>query len=168
MDMMLANQDKKVSPKDVFLHLLAIATLYTSAITFLMLVFEYINMLIPDTIANGGYYSLQSSHDSIRRSLATLIVVFPVYVLTSWFLGKNYATDPSKRNLRIRKWLIYFTLFVTALIIIGDLVVLIYNLLGGEITLRFILKVVSVFFVAGSIFGYYFWDIRDRAITNNH
>ena len=156
----IVNQEKKVSPKDVFSHLLAIVTLYTSAVTFLMLVFEYINVLIPDMIANGGYYSLQSSYDSIRRSIASLVVVFPVYILTSWFLGRNYATDPAKRNLRIRKWLIYFTLFVTALIIIGDLVALIYNLLGGEITLRFILKIIAVFFVAGSIFIYYFWDVR--------
>ena len=159
----ILNQEKKVSPKDVFLHLLAIATLYTSAITFLMLVFEYINVWIPDTLANGGYYSLQSSYDSIRWSIACLVVVFPVYVLTSWFLGKGYTAEPSKRNLRIRKWLIYFTLFVTALIIIGDLVALIYNLLGGEFTLRFILKVLSVFFVAGSIFGYYFYDVKRHA-----
>src|SRR5438132_4874360 len=42
------------------------------------------------------------------------------------------------------KWLIYLTLFVAALIIIGDLVSLIYNFLGGDVTIKFVLKALSV------------------------
>ena len=87
-------------------------------------------------------------------------MVFPVYVWVNWFLNKIYTKEPEKRNLRIRRWLIYFTLFATALVIIGDLVALVNNLLGGEFTVRFILKVITVFFVAGSIFYYYFSDLR--------
>ena len=50
---------------------------------------------------------------------------------------------------------------MTALIIIGDLVGLVYGLLGGlELTLRFILKVLTVLFITGSVFWYYLWDIR--------
>lgn len=150
---------KKTSPKDVFLHLLAIATLYTSATSFILLIFEYINVAIPDPLT-VGYYSLSSSYGSIRLYVASLIVVFPVFVFVSWFLNKSYNKFPEKRNLRVRKWLIYFTLFVAAIIIIGDLVTLIYNLLGGELTYRFLLKIITIFFVTGSIFGYYFADIR--------
>lgn len=149
----------KTSPKDVFLHLLAIASLYTSAISFLVLIFQYINVLLPDPL-EGNFYALSSAYNSIRWSIASLVVVFPVYILTSWFLDKGYRKSPSKRDLGIRKWLIYFTLFAAALIIIGDLVTLIFNLLGGELTLRFLLKVATVFFVSGSVFGYYFWDLR--------
>ena len=150
----------KTSPKDVFLHLLAIITLYASAISFILLIFEYINVLIPDPLMVGGYYSLDSSYGAIRWYISSLIVIFPVYVLTSRFLNKNYNEFPEKRNLRVRKWLIYFTLFLAAIIIIGDLVTLIYNLLGGELTNRFLLKILTIFFVAGSIFGYYFSDIK--------
>jgi hypothetical protein len=60
----------------------------------------------------------------------------------------------------IRKWLIYFTLFAAALIIIGDLVTLLNRFLEGELTVRFLLKVLAVFFVAGSVFYYYLWDLR--------
>ena len=151
---------RKTSPKDVFLHLLAMATLYASAISFILLIFEYINVLIPDALSVGGYYSPDSSYNSIRMYIASLIVVFPVFILVNRFLNKNYGKFPEKRNLRVRKWLIYFTLFVAAIIIIGDLVTLIYNLLGGELTTRFLLKIITVFFVAGSIFGYYFADIK--------
>lgn len=154
------DQLQKTSPKDVFLHLLAIVTLYTSAISFLVLIFQYVNVLLPDPISPDGFYHLSSAYSRIRWSISSLIVVFPVYILTTWYLNKSYAAVPSKSNLRIRKWLIYFTLFAAALIIIGDLVTLINNLLGGELTLRFILKVASVFFVAASVFTYYFWELK--------
>lgn len=153
--------EQKTSPKDVFMHLLAIITLYTSAAAFLVMIFQYINVLFPDPLEFGmGYYMLSGSYSAIRWSISSLIIVFPVYVLTSWFLNKNYLKTPAKRNLRIRKWLIYFTLFATALIIIGDLVTLTNRLLEGEFTIRFILKVITVFFVAGSVFYYYFSDLR--------
>ena len=149
----------KTSPKDVFLHLLAIITLYVSAVSFGTLVFQYINIFFPDPLQDGYYYG-RSAYSSIRWSIATLVVVFPVHMFTMWVLNKSYLTSPSKRDLRIRKWLVYLTLFLAAIVIIGDLVALIYNLLEGELTARFILKVLAVFFIAGSVFGYYFMDIR--------
>ncbi|MDO8676846.1 MAG: DUF5671 domain-containing protein [Candidatus Azambacteria bacterium] len=154
---------KKVSPKDVFLHLLAILTLYGSATAFLVLIFQYVNIYFPDPISSDYYY-LNSARGAIRWSISSLSVIFPVYILTSWFLNKSYLMEPEKRNLRIRKWLVYFTIFTASLIIIGDLVTLIYNLLGGELTMRFILKVLAVFFVSGAVFFYYFWDLKKYKI----
>ena len=162
MDTTSVNQPKiKTSPKDFFLHLLAIVTLYASAASFITTVFQYINLAFPDVLEGGrDYWAAQGARSAIRFALSSLIVVFPVYVWVMWFLNKSYIKEPEKRNLRIRRWLIYFTLFVTALIIIGDLVALVNNLLGGEFTVRFILKVLTVFFVAASVFYYYFSDLR--------
>jgi len=149
----------KTTPKDFFLHLLSIVTLYGSAVAFLILIFQYINILLPDKL-HGGIYEVLSARGTARGALATLIVVFPVYVWSTWFLGKMYAAMPEKRLLWVRRWLIYFTLFVAALIIIGDLVTLVRSLLEGELTIRFVLKVVVVLFVAGSVFGYYLADVH--------
>lgn len=157
---------EKTSPKDIFLHLLAIITLYVAAGSLVTLLFQYINIFFPDPLFDpiNNRYILQSAYSTIRWTISTLVIVFPVYVLTSWFLNKGYIANPSKRNLRIRKWLIYFTLFVAAIIIIGDLVTLIYNLLGGEFTVRFLLKTLVVFLVSGSVFTYYFSDVRRHNI----
>src|SRR3989344_2606090 len=154
--------ETKAGPKDVFLHLLSIVALYVAAGSFIALLFQYINVLIPDPL-QAGYYYLTSVYSSIRWSLAVLIVVFPVYVWSVWFLNKNYALSPEKRGLRSRKWLIYFTLFAAALIIIGDLITLIYNLLQGELSLRFFLKIIAVGLVAAVIFLYYLSELRSRA-----
>jgi len=149
----------KSGPRDVFLHLLAIFTLYFSAIRFGLLIFRYIDIGIPDPLQTN-YYSLSSAYDSIRLSIASLIIVFPTYVWVTKYLGKIYSATPEKLNLWTRKWLIYLTLFLAAIIIGADLVTLVYNLLGGDLTWRFILKILTVMFIAVSVFSYYLWDLR--------
>jgi len=147
---------KRNLPRDVFLHLLAIVTLYWSAISFITLCWQYINYFFPDVL-NYGYYDFGSS---IRFAVSSLIIVFPIFILVSWFLNKIYTKESQVRESKIRKWLIYLTLFVSSLVIIGDLVFVINTFLGGEITARFILKALSVLLVAGMVFGYYLDDVR--------
>ncbi len=149
----------KASPKDVFLQLLSMVAFYTTVISFLVLVFQYINLGFPDPL-EAGYYARDAAMSSIRWSIATLVVVFPAYIVLSWFINKQYALDPEKRNIRIRKWLTYLTLSIAAIVVVGDLVTLVFNFLEGDLTARFLLKVLAVFFAAGSSFIYYFWDIR--------
>ena len=149
----------KTTPRDFFLHLLSIVMLYASAIAFTTLIFQYINLLIPDII-QGSYWLPDGIKGLARGALATLIVVFPIYVWVSWFLNNDYAKNPEKRDLRIRKWLLYFTLFIAAIVIVIDFVTLIKSFLEGELTMRFLYKVLTVGFVAGSIFGYYLTDIK--------
>lgn len=154
----------KTSPRDFFMHLLSIVMLYASAIAFSTLIFQYINLLIPDVI-QGNYYGVTDGIKSLARgALATLIVVFPVYVWVSWFLNKDYAKNLEKLNLRIRKWLLYFTLFAAAIVMVVDLVTLVRNFLEGGLTASFLLKVLTVGFVAGSIFGYYLNDIKKSKV----
>ncbi|MDO8466834.1 MAG: DUF5671 domain-containing protein [bacterium] len=154
--------EAKTSPKDVFLHLLSIVSLYTSGIAFLVLIFQYVNVLFPDAVAGDNYYQLESAYRMIRWSISSLIIVFPTYIIATWFLNKSYDKTPAKKKIWVRKWLVYFTLFVAALIIIGDLVSLINNLLNGELTMRFLLKVLAVFFVSGNVFYYYIWELKHK------
>jgi hypothetical protein len=46
-------------------------------------------------------------------------------------------------------------LFVAASFLLGDVVTVVFNLLGGELTVRFILKVLTVAAIAGPVFLYY-------------
>ncbi len=153
----------ETSPKDFFLHLLAIVTLYASAISFLVLAFQYINVSFPDVLE--GYWNARGAYEGMRWAIAMLFVIFPVYIGTNLFLNKEYKAVPEKKELKIRRWLVHFTLFVTALVIIGGLVALLLNFLKGELTTRFLLKLVSIFFVAGSVFGFYLWDLKNKTFT---
>jgi len=141
------------------MYLLAIITLVVSAVSFGMLVFQYINIYFPDVLSD--YYVGKSAYlGTIRNSLAFLIVVFPVYVWVSRFLRRDMEANPEKKELKIRKWLLYLTVFAAGLVIIGDLVALLNTFLEGEVTARFILKVLTIFFIAGSVFYYYFKELR--------
>lgn len=154
----------KSSPKDVFLHLLVMIALYFAAGSFIALIFQYINVLIPDLLESKDYYGYDRAYRTIRFSISALIVVFPAYLLLTRYLNKSYEREPEKRNLGSRKFLIWLTLSIAGVIIVGDLVGLVNALLGGELTWRFILKVITLFFVAGSVFYYYFSDLRKYKI----
>jgi hypothetical protein len=149
------NSTIKTTPRDVFMHLLAMVALYVSAGSFIRLLFEYINAYFPDPL---HYYSEPGS--GMRWAIATLIIVFPVYVWVSRFLNRDIAAHPEKADILIRKWLVYLTLFVAALLIIGDLVALIFNFLDGELTARFLFKVLSILAVAVTVFWYYRYDLK--------
>lgn len=154
------NITHKTAPRDFFLHLLAIVSLYASAVGFLVLSFQFLNILFPDPLQGGNYFYIDDAFGKMRWAIAMLIVLFPVYAFSMRFLRGDMEKNPEKRNSRIRRWLTYFTLFVTALVVIGNFVTLVFWFLDGEITARFLFKVLAVFFVAGSVFGYYFTELR--------
>ena len=153
---------KRNIPRDLFLHLLAIVTLYWSSISFVALLWQFINKAFPDAL---DFYGSQISLELIRFNVSAIIIVFPVFIVVSWYLNKIYAKEAVVRESKIRKWLLYLTLFITALVIIGDLIFVINTFLGGEITTRFILKAFSVLLVAGVVFGYYLDDVRRETPT---
>jgi hypothetical protein len=149
-------------PRDLFLHLLAIVALYWSSISFVTLLWQFINNFLPDALE---FYTGSYSLDLIRFNVSAIIIVFPVFIAVSWYLNKIYRRESAVRESKIRKWLIYLTLFIASLVIIGDLIFVINSLLGGEITTRFILKALSVVLVAGLVFGYYLDDVRRETPT---
>ena len=149
--------EKKLGPRDVFFYLLYMVALYMGAINFGVLLFQYINLSFPDVLE---YYPGIRSLGPLRWALATVTIVFPVYIWTQWFLERDFIRFPEKRALRTRKWLIHFTLFVAAVVIIGDLISVLFNFLQGELTLRFFLKTFSVFLIAFCVFGYYVWNLK--------
>jgi hypothetical protein len=153
----MASSRTGTGPRDVFLHLLVIIFLYTSVISFGVLLFQYINIAFPD-ILNGDYG--RTGRASVRWPLAVLTIVFPLYVWLNTLLQRELVREPSKRELRTRKWLIAFTIFLTALAIVSDLVSLIYHFLSGGLTVRFILKILAILVIACSVFFYYVWNFR--------
>ncbi len=154
--MMHETHKPKMTPSDFFLHLGIMVALYISAVSVISLLFGIINKVFPDSL---NYY-YDSASGAIRMAVAALIIMFPLYLLLGWIYSKQLKATPEKKSLGIRKWLIYFTLFIAGLTLAIDLIVLVYNLLGGEITTRFLLKVLSVLAVAGMIFSYYLSEIR--------
>lgn len=144
--------------REAFIYLVLFLCLYISAFSFGSLLFHFINRWIPDALLPYESGDLTG----VRQSVASLIVAFPVYLWLSSLIARAIRRDPDRRGSKVRKWLTYMTLFIAAGVIIGDLITLLFNLLGGELTVRFTLKVLAVLLIAGLIFGYYLWDLRQE------
>src|SRR5262249_41296587 len=141
----------QLSPREAFLYLLLFTTLYLTCYHLGSLVFDLINRAYPDP-ADRTFPSLG---DSMRWSIAYLVIAFPVFVFLTGYIGKDVSRNPIKRLSPVRRWLTYLTLFVAAAALIGDLTTLVYSILAGELTIRITLKVLVVFIIAGAVFGYY-------------
>ncbi len=152
---------KTTGPRDVFSHLLAIIFLYVSVFSFGSIVFSIINLYFPDLLQNYGN-SAAYVREGLRWPLAVLVIVFPLYVWLSYYLERDVTKNPEKRELKTRRWLLYFTLFATTIAIVIDLVYLIFAFLNGSLTLHFVLKVLTVLAIAVAIFIYYLSILRKK------
>jgi hypothetical protein len=146
--------------KDFFINLGAIVALYTLVASLVNLLFTVINEAYPQIVANYGYYG---SSASISWPVATLIIFSPIFILLMWLMEKEYTANPERKNGGIHKWLTYINLFVSGAALAIDLITVLYYFIDGqELTTAFLLKILVVLIVAGSVFGYYISDIRDR------
>ena len=147
-----------LSPREAFLYLVLFAALYLTAWHVGSLLFDLIAIAIPDPAEAP---SAAAGRDvSMRFSVASLAGAFPVFVFVARLLSRDLARNPAKRLSAVRRWLTYLTLFLAVTVLVCDLIALVYSLLGGDATLRFVLKVLVVGAIAGAVFGFYLSDLR--------
>lgn len=153
--------------KDFFLWLGIIIGVYGSVIALLALLFEYINRTFPDPLA--GYADPLAS--SAHVSMATLIVFVPVTTFLVYLVRNSIRRDPAKEHIWVRRWAILLTLFLAGLVVAIDLVTLVTTFLGGEVTMRFALKVLAVLLVGVGLFLHFLaerWGYWLRHDTHAH
>ncbi len=154
----------KVSVKDFFLNLGATIALYTVVISLVNLLFTVINTAYPKVI-NGYYYGGSSS---ISWAVAVLVIFTPILILLMWLLEKQYIAEPERKDSGVHKWLTYLTLFITSLVIAGDLITVLYYFIDGqELDTAFLLKCFVLLVVSTALFGYYISDIRGRLTSQS-
>ena len=146
----------QLSARNSFLYLTLFTALYISAFNLGSLLFQLIDTAFPDPAAPTG----RPVEDAMRLAIASLIVAVPVFLYFSRLTRREARLDGTEHGSRDRRWLTYLTLFVATAVVVGDLIVLIYNGLGGELTVRFVLKGLTVGGIAGAVFRYYLWDIK--------
>jgi hypothetical protein len=145
-----------VSAREAFLYLVLFILLGIVACHLVALLWTLIDVYLPRDVGNA--YAFAAASGAIRWSVSALAVSVPLFYLLTWRLGRVRRRNPAMQGSRIRKWLTYLTLVIAASTLIGDLIALIFNLLSGELTLRFFLKTLALAAVAGAVFVYYVRD----------
>ncbi len=154
------NKRRGESAKETFLYLLSFITLSIWSQALGSIGFIAVNYIINDPLERYRWFS------NLAGDLARLIIVYPLYLLLMKIIFSNLQEQSQNYQSGIRKWLTYIALFITALMVIGDLVWLLTSLLTGTLTLGFLLKSVIVLLIAGSIFCYYLLWLRKELITS--
>ncbi len=147
-----------LSPKEAFWYLVLFTALYLSAFNLGVLLFQLVNLAVPDPA--DAAYATEAAASSIRWAVAVLVVAFPLFLFMGRLVGQAVRRDPAARASPVRRWLTYLTLFVAVCVLVGDAVSLLYGLLSGDLTARFLLKALVVAGIAGGVLGYYLGDLR--------
>jgi hypothetical protein len=151
--------DIKTKALDVFVYLGIAISLIVTVTNSIQVLFLAIERRFVDVLSATNYY-VDASQSDARFAIASLVVMFPIYIGLSWYTSRMITKALYKQDLPIRKILIYCTLFVTVLTLIGTLVSVIYTYLGGELSVRFAYKAGTVFIIALSLFSYYYYTLR--------
>ena len=146
-----------LSAREAFVYLVLFATLYVVSYNVGAILFAAIERWLPDVARGRGWDPWLGP---VRWGAASLLIAFPVFLFASRIIARSLKREPEKRNSGVRRWLTYLTLFIAALVLIGDLVVVVSNMLSGELATRFALKAAVVFAIAGVVFGHYLGGLR--------
>lgn len=157
--------ETKITTKgiDVLIYLGIIITLGTSVYNLISVIFSAIDFKFGDVVQSYDVYN-----DSVRMAISMLAVMFPTYLGLSFYAAKVAREDFERANAWPRRMTIFANLFITAATLIGSLVSTVYTYLGGDLSLVFGLKVLTVVIVALMVGGYYLYNLkRDITIKNN-
>jgi hypothetical protein len=148
------------SAKDAFLYLLSFSMLATWTFSLGSVLFLLIDRWINDPLSPN--YQTYSYYE-MANSLACMIVAFPVYIFTVRSILHDACLNPEKLDSAVRKWLTYIALLIAAGVVVGDLIAFLTYFLRGELTGRFVSKVIVVLAIAGGVFWYYLGSLQGVA-----
>jgi uncharacterized protein DUF5671 len=138
------------APRDVFTYLLTAIALYISATGVMLIVWGLADFWFPGFETSAEHWT-----DNARGGIAMAVVAFPLFLCRI----RSGETDPDSR---LRQAFIYLNLFIAAVVVMVDLMVVIYDLLSGDLTPRFLMKAGGLVVVAGLVFGYYRTELAIR------
>lgn len=148
-------QKTRISAADFFLQLGFIISLYSGIGFLLNILFTVINKAYP---AVNGYSYWQPS---ISLPVAALIVMTPVFLALASIISRRESVDPSRRESPVKKGFTYLTMFTAGGVVVGDLITVLYYFLDGQdLTAAFLYKVLVLLIVLGSVFGYFYSDLK--------
>ncbi len=143
------------SSRDAFYYLLQFVTLAVGATALGNVWFALINKWTASPNLNEYF-----TPESLIFGLSSLIIAGPAYLILSWWIRRSFVTKAVNPASALRKWLVYVTMFITAVITLSDGIGVLYTFLNGDFTFRFFCKALTILIISGSIFSFHLWDIR--------
>jgi hypothetical protein len=154
---------QKQSAKFAFFYLLSLVGLLFVSLSVGMIIFQIINKYIVDII---NQYSSVYSDGEMKFAISAIFISAPVFYLTSRQIYKSLYSGELDQDAGVRKWLSYLILLISSVVMIGWLISVLNSFLDGELTSKSILKAITALSIAGSIFSFYYYDIKRELVQN--
>lgn len=156
---------EKQNAKFAFFYVLSLVTLVFTSLAVGMVIFQIINKKIIDLLSNApGDFN----QDILKFAISAIIIAAPIYFVMTWLINKNLLSGKLERGSGVRKWLTYFILLISAVVMISWLIGTINSFLNGELTLKFILKSLTSILISALIFSFYLYDIKREEVSKNN
>lgn len=134
--------------KESYLYFMQVFFYTLTAIAFLILWFQYINLWIPtDTI--NAYGDSSGARDLIRTGLSILIVSLPVFLVVSRFIAKHESRLVEPPQNALKQGFMYLGAVAASVTASITLMMTVYTGLNGEATARFLLKGLALLLICG-------------------
>jgi type II secretory pathway pseudopilin PulG len=150
------------APKFAFLYLLSLFTLLLSSISVGMIIFQIINKYIFDALEPFNVYS----QEPLKFAISALIIATPIFLFSMRQIQRSLFKGTLAKESPVRRWLSYFVLLVSAVVMIFWIIMTINDFLSGGLSLKVGLKTLTVLAIAAGIFSFYFYDIRRQELVN--
>jgi len=144
------------SPKFTFFYLLSLVGLIFTTISSGMILFQIINKFVPDPLIPGMLVDM----NALKFAISAILIAAPLYFVLSWLILKSLRNGELEADSAIRRWLHYFVMLVTAVVVFGWFVTTVLDFFNGDLSLKIGLKSLTAILLAGLVFSYYFFSIR--------
>lgn len=128
------------------------------------MVFDLLDEWLPESVVQSPNV-MYAFGPNLQTSMAQLLTAFPAFLWVMRLIGKGESEAGSRSATAVTRWLTYISLFLTATTAICDLMVAVEYALRGELTVRFVLKVLTVLVAAGGVFLYFFEPLRTAPVS---
>jgi len=162
------NMENKHNAKYAFYYLLSLAALIFTGLSVGMIAFNIIDKTVVDALMNYR----GAGDGSLKFAISALFIAAPIYYVIARLISRGLKSGELDKESPLRRWLTYFILLVSSLIILGVFIGVMNNFLSGELSLRFILKALAMLVISGTTFSYYLYEAKrqtvgqkDRVIT---
>ena len=154
------NMESKHNAKYAFYYLLSLAALIFTGLSVGMVAFSIIDKTVADALVS--YYN--AGDGSLKFAISALLIAAPIYYAMAQLISRGLKSGELDKESPLRRWLTYFILLVSSLIVLGVLISVINNFLSGELSARFLLKALVTFLISGTVFSYYFYEAKRQTV----
>ena len=152
--------------KDTLLNFGMFLTLMLTIATFLIMLFDAIDAKFIDPLNDITGFVSQAMSGEQAIMIATLVVVFPLFLIFAFLIAREIKKNPIKKDLSLRKSVIYTLLVSSTVTVVATLITTIYNWLLGSTTENFILKALIIVLISVVLFFYFYYSLKRDYVKN--